>query len=66
MVPYNLISMTLSFVSGVKGRAYHSLGSESANLLDGAGSTLLERDTVHLFVEKKREKLVFRPKCLVF
>ena len=47
------------------GRAYHSLGSESANLLDGAGSTLLERDTVHLFV-KKEEKSVFRPKFLFY
>jgi hypothetical protein len=42
----------------------HSLGSESANLLDGAGSTLLEGNTVHLFVKKKRKKSVFRPKCL--
>lgn len=38
----------------VKGRElYHSLLSESANLLDGAGSTLLEGDTVHLFVKKE-------------
>lgn len=36
-----------------KSITYHGLFSESANLLDSAGSSLLEGDTMHLLIEGK-------------
>lgn len=44
-------------------RSYHLQGRELADLLDRAGRSLLESNTVNLFIERV-SKSVFRPKCL--
>lgn len=49
---------------GKEKKTYHSLLGKSTDLLDGAGSTLLEANTVGLYQRKKEEKLVFRPNAI--